>query len=191
MRQLLLNNSNSFYQRLVRLYPPGFRAEFGPEMIEVFRYQCQDAYTERRIRGFVRVWLVTLLLLPASVWQEYQLAWQEYWKFKKLAANNEVNNSDFEALIVDFPRYVHEVFINILMYGLPGGPITTIFFLFIAGGMFGGMLGSPILGVVITLIAIPTILMLLVVGGLVSAVIYTFIRLISRFLSNLFNPEDK
>jgi hypothetical protein len=191
MSQRLLKSSNSFYQRLLRLYPPRFRAEFGPEMGEVFRYQCQDAYAEQRLRGVVGVWLVTLLLFPASVWQEYRLAWQEYRKFRRLAIHNEVDNSDFDALFLDFPRYVYEIFINILTYAMPGGPITTIFFLFIAGGIVGGILGSPTLGVLITLLAIPGILILFILGGLASAFIYTLIRVISRFLNNLFNPEGK
>jgi hypothetical protein len=52
-------------------------------------------------------------------------------------------------------------------------------------------LGSPTLGVLITLLAIPGILILFILGGLASAFIYTLIRVISRFLNNLFNPEGK
>ncbi len=43
------------YERLLAIYPAGFRREYGPAMKQLFRDQCRDVWTRRAGLGFVRV----------------------------------------------------------------------------------------------------------------------------------------
>jgi hypothetical protein len=59
------------YQRLLRLYPPRFRAEFGEEMLRVFGDACRDGYRHGGARGVARVWLQTMPDVVVSVVDEH------------------------------------------------------------------------------------------------------------------------
>ena len=59
------------YQRLLRLYPPGFRAEYGEEMAHVFGDACRDRYRRSGARGVAAVWLETGPDVVVSVMDEH------------------------------------------------------------------------------------------------------------------------
>lgn len=53
------------YQTLLIVYPPDFRREFGPEMVQVFRAACRHP-AKHSFHGLVRFWFHTLVDLVAS-----------------------------------------------------------------------------------------------------------------------------
>src|SRR5438093_1540589 len=59
------------YERLLRLYPPRFRAEFGEEMSRVFGDACRDGYRHGGTRGVAGVWLQTVPDVVVSVVDEH------------------------------------------------------------------------------------------------------------------------
>jgi len=65
-----LHTTDGFYRALLFLYPPGFRRQFGSEMIQIFRDCCR---AERRSAGVVRLWVHILTDLAFSVPREWQL----------------------------------------------------------------------------------------------------------------------
>jgi hypothetical protein len=71
MARDLIGSSLRAYQRLLRLYPPGFRAEFGEEMTRVFGDACRDGYRRSGVRGVAAVWLETAPDMVVSVVDEH------------------------------------------------------------------------------------------------------------------------
>ncbi|MDR3457379.1 MAG: hypothetical protein P4N60_08035 [Verrucomicrobiae bacterium] len=57
---LALAASQRVYGWLLRAYPPGHRAEYGPAMAQLFRDQGRDAWSEARARGLLKLWLRVL-----------------------------------------------------------------------------------------------------------------------------------
>lgn len=62
-------SSENVFDWLLRLYPPRFRAEYGGEMVQVFRDCYRDAQRAGR-RGVVALWLATVADTLASAFKE-------------------------------------------------------------------------------------------------------------------------
>jgi uncharacterized protein DUF1835 len=73
-RSTLLAISDQIYRRLLRVYPAGFRREYGAPMAQVFHDCCRAALEREGISGLARVWLVTLRDLAATVPLEHLAA---------------------------------------------------------------------------------------------------------------------
>lgn len=56
------------YRRLLTVYPKSHREEYGAAMLQLFRDQCRDAWSARRIHGLIGFWLRAMAdLLKTSV----------------------------------------------------------------------------------------------------------------------------
>lgn len=55
-----LDWSQSVYRWLLGLYPADFRREYGAEMTQLFRDQCSDAYRKAGVGGLLRLWAASL-----------------------------------------------------------------------------------------------------------------------------------
>ena len=64
-----VQRSGQVYRRLLALYPPAHRRDYGPAMEQLFRDQCRDAWAEARRWGLAALWLRVLgeLLKTAAV----------------------------------------------------------------------------------------------------------------------------
>jgi hypothetical protein len=56
----LLSLSQQFYRLLLAAYPHGFRAEYGPLMLQLFRDDCRAALRSRGRAAVAHLWLATL-----------------------------------------------------------------------------------------------------------------------------------
>lgn len=72
------------YQRLLKFYPNSHREEYGPAMLQLFRDQCRDAWTARRTRGLIVLWLCVFPdLLKTSVLEHLSnLNWRKSMLFR-------------------------------------------------------------------------------------------------------------
>jgi len=52
--------SEKIYRKLLLLYPPAHRRDYGGLMAQLFRDQCRDAYREGRSAGLIKLWLRVL-----------------------------------------------------------------------------------------------------------------------------------
>lgn len=71
--------SRWIYARLLALYPAGYRAEYGADMLQLFTDQCRAAARERPWLAFLGLWLRTLADLGVSALREHMTAphtWQ-------------------------------------------------------------------------------------------------------------------
>lgn len=59
------------YRLLLGLYPRAFRADYGADVLQVFRQCCGDAYRERGAAGVVRLWLPAITDLFTGVVADY------------------------------------------------------------------------------------------------------------------------
>ena len=66
-----IETSRSVYARLLNLYPPAHRSEYGPAMLQLFVDQCRSAAEQRGGLGLVALWLRTLFDLGTSVLSEH------------------------------------------------------------------------------------------------------------------------
>jgi hypothetical protein len=48
--------SREIYRLLIRLYPDTLQRQFAAEMLDVFEEQLADAWAEKGVSGFARVW---------------------------------------------------------------------------------------------------------------------------------------
>ncbi len=56
------------YRRLLLMYPKSHREEYGAVILQLFRDQCRDAWSARRVRGVIGFWLRAIAdLLKTSV----------------------------------------------------------------------------------------------------------------------------
>ena len=62
------------YRALLRAYPPAFRREHGPAMVQLFRDSCRDAYRSRGRGGLLALWRHTLGDLCVSALRERRAA---------------------------------------------------------------------------------------------------------------------
>jgi hypothetical protein len=62
----LLSLSARLYRCLVRLYPPQFRSEYGPQMVQAFRDGCREELCQRGIIRLIALWGHTLLDLVVT-----------------------------------------------------------------------------------------------------------------------------
>jgi hypothetical protein len=60
------------YRLLLAAYPAPFRAEYGPEMFQVFRDTARDEYRQRGLWGLLIVWLRTLADFTVSVIHQHR-----------------------------------------------------------------------------------------------------------------------
>jgi hypothetical protein len=64
--------SIAFYQRILPIFPPALRSEFGEAMVSTFEEQARSAWHERSFAGLLLVWkdvaqdLVTVVLPYAA-----------------------------------------------------------------------------------------------------------------------------
>lgn len=58
------------YRCLLFGYPPGYREEYGPAMVQLFGDQCRDAWRDGSWWGLLRLWLRVLLDLIVTAVQE-------------------------------------------------------------------------------------------------------------------------
>jgi hypothetical protein len=66
-----INSSRRIYASLLRLYPPEFRDEYGPSMLQLFTDQCRWTLQENGPRGMAFLWVRTLMDLVFSVLREH------------------------------------------------------------------------------------------------------------------------
>ena len=66
-----IDSSRRIYASLLRLYPPEFRDEYGPSMLQLFTDQCRSTLRENGSRGMVFLWFRTLMDLVFSVLREH------------------------------------------------------------------------------------------------------------------------
>lgn len=174
LRQLaspLLHRSNRLYQKLLRLYPGQFRQAFGPEMAQVFYCQCDEAFLEKGGLGLLRVWLVTLLLLPKSLWVEYRAVWAEF-RPRTLLADPVFTADELNSLFINLPHFLYNLLLYFLDFALPGGPLTILVLSFFVGGMLGVLFNSFVAGLMFALLFIPSLLSLVLLCGLMAALAY-------------------
>lgn len=62
----IITLSVRFYRMLLKLYPTHFRAEYGDEMLVVFRDSCRERYQTSSAWGVIRLWLPLLADLVAN-----------------------------------------------------------------------------------------------------------------------------
>src|SRR4051812_17479605 len=65
------------YAVLVRLYPPAFRQQYGPQLVQVFRTICQTAYRRGGRRGLLALWPSLLGDLVSTLVAEYAACTRE------------------------------------------------------------------------------------------------------------------
>jgi hypothetical protein len=66
-----VDSSRRIYASLMRLYPPEFRDEYGPSMLQLFTDQCRSTLREKGARGMIFLWFRTLMDLALSVLREH------------------------------------------------------------------------------------------------------------------------
>ena len=64
--------SYRLYRKLLRAYPPGFRAEYGDEMARTFRDECRAHYRQRGAAGVLGQWVETVPDFVVSVVDEHE-----------------------------------------------------------------------------------------------------------------------
>ena len=181
-----IQRSNRLYRYLLTFYPTSFQREFGPEMISVFYCQCREAYVEQWIWGLIRVWTVTLVLLPGSAWQEHRAVWRQRPELHVVSPQQAAKDDDVKALLYNLPGYLYEVFLNFIAFGFPGGILSSVLFSFFLGGMVAVIFNNMGWGVVFALLFIPSVLLLVLLGALSGALLYGLIL----FLRRLFTIRD-
>lgn len=70
-----VKRSVQVYRTLIRLYPASFRAEFGDEMVHVFRNLATDAWQQRQRAGLMLVWLRVVADLVRTAPKQHLSSW--------------------------------------------------------------------------------------------------------------------
>jgi hypothetical protein len=52
----VVKQSREIYRLLIKLYPSTLQRQFAAEMLDVFEEQLADAWSEKGVSGFARVW---------------------------------------------------------------------------------------------------------------------------------------
>ena len=65
------------YAILLRLYPRGYRRDFGPLMLQSFRDEVREALASSGYLGLA-FWLEVLADVVRSVWRERRATWEGY-----------------------------------------------------------------------------------------------------------------
>ncbi len=69
----VLSASERVYRLLLFVYPPAYRREYGPPMIQAYRDLCRNAYRQRGMVGLVSLWLRLLAdLFTSSIGQHLE-----------------------------------------------------------------------------------------------------------------------
>jgi len=66
----VVRQSRELYRLVIKFYPHSLQREFAAEMLDVFGEQMADAWAEKGVLGFVRVWgsvIAEVLQGPASL----------------------------------------------------------------------------------------------------------------------------
>lgn len=66
-----LHASQKVFARLVRLYPRGFRKEYGRQITQIFRDCSKEALSTAGLNGLIHLWLTTLPDLIKTAAQEH------------------------------------------------------------------------------------------------------------------------
>jgi hypothetical protein len=69
----VLSTSDCIYRLFLLAYPAAFRRDFGPDMAQVFRDSCRDAYQQRGTLGVFNLWVPTILDLVVTAFEEHIL----------------------------------------------------------------------------------------------------------------------
>ena len=56
----ILRASERLYAFLFFVYPPAYRREYGPLMIQIYRDLCRDGYRQRGMAGIVPLWVSSI-----------------------------------------------------------------------------------------------------------------------------------
>lgn len=162
------------YQRLLRLYPPRFRAEFGEEMSRVFGDACRDGYRHGGTRGVAGVWLQTVPDVVVSVVDEH--AEEDF----AMARSQLARGMTLGGFIAGALWIAYALLANMRAPGILDGPsrdLDDIGILLIAGFPFlGAGLGAAYLRLAVTWSAPTKLTLLLAIGGIVWIVLLSPIR---------------
>ena len=80
--------SERIYRKLLLLYPPAHRRDYGGLMAQLFRDQCRDAYREGRSAGLIKLWLRVLPDIGKTSIQEQIAAIERKQIMKNITAIN-------------------------------------------------------------------------------------------------------
>ncbi len=80
--------SERIYRKLLLLYPPAHRRDYGGLMAQLFRDQCRDAYREGRSAGLINLWLRVLPDIGKTSLQEQIAAIERKQIMKNITAIN-------------------------------------------------------------------------------------------------------
>jgi capsular polysaccharide biosynthesis protein len=79
--------SGWIYRHLLAVYPPGYRHQYGPDMGQLFRDQCRDAWRGGRGRGLAGLWLRVLPdLIKTSVLEHLSALRERKTTMEKISA---------------------------------------------------------------------------------------------------------
>jgi hypothetical protein len=73
----VLSASERIYRLLLVVYPPAYRREYGPLMIQAYRDLCRNSYRQRGILGLVSLWSRLLADLVTSAIRQHLDALRE------------------------------------------------------------------------------------------------------------------
>lgn len=68
----MLTTSERVYQLLLWLYPPDYRREYGPDMMQLFRDLQRDALRQRGAAGLMGLWMRVIIDFAVSMLSEYR-----------------------------------------------------------------------------------------------------------------------
>ena len=80
--------SERIYRKLLLLYPPAHRRDYGGMMAQLFRDQCRDADREGRSAGLIKLWLRVLPDIGKTSLQEQIAAIERKQIMKNITAIN-------------------------------------------------------------------------------------------------------
>jgi hypothetical protein len=170
----LIGTSLRAYQRLLRLYPPRFRAEFGEEMVRVFGDACHDGYRRAGARGLAVLWLETAPDVVVSVVDEH--AQEDF----AMARTQIARVLSLGGVVAGTLWIAYALLANLRPPGILNGPardLDDIGLLFIAGFPFlAASLIAAYLRLATAWPASIKLAMLLAVGGIVWILLLSPIR---------------
>jgi hypothetical protein len=110
--------SEKIYRKLLLLYPPAHRRDYGGLMAQLFRDQCRDAYREGRTAGLMKLWLRVLPDIGRTSIQEQIAAIER----KKIMKNITVINNPTTLLIIGIALGI----LSVPFVQSPGGLLLAI-----------------------------------------------------------------
>ena len=106
------------YALLVRLYPPGFRANFSEELQAVFAKAAAEA-AGRGVLSLVKVCLWELRDWPVTLVREHWFSFRHGRKDMSMNVRTHSNNRGVEAVLSDFAHQEVSPWRDVVLAGLP------------------------------------------------------------------------